>query len=551
MYALQSNTGQFLSTGQTLVTNGTGGTSWLDMVSSLIITGGTVMNNLPCSISTIYVNTCNIQILSNDLYTGLSSLSVAISQTAGTISQSNLVSSMQGIGTLGFTSTATVSTMIGVALNSNLTSTVAGLGTSKYVSSTQLISTSLGISQLISSSVIQTTTGLTSTVAGLGQLGYISTAQLVSTSLGFSQLISSLWTSSVAETTTGLTSTVEGLGTSKYVSSTQLISTSLGFSQSISSLWTSSATGLTSTVVGLGTSQYVSSTQLISTVKGLGEIYISSALFTSTVGGLGSIGYVSSAQLVSTVEGLGSIGYLSSTQLMSTVGGLGSIGYVSSTQLMSTFDSLSWQKANIRFDTTTSVTTIDSINYFATAPNLIYVSTFFQSSFFYSGNNQQLTAATCNIHDLCFSTANLNFSHFSSFIDANSRLTLDIYPTIVLSKLATGATALPILFISSFLQAGNTRFFNTTTISPVFIANTRTLLESGLYVDSSNIFNQCIKMTIPMNTVNNCYSSTFSLIHYMPSSLNNGGFQNALHNAQITPIFASTNSLFLSVQNIA
>ena len=492
VYALQSNTGQFLSTGQTLVTNGTGGTSWLDMVSSLIITNGTIMNNLPCSISTVYVNTSNIQILSYDLYSGLSSLSVAISQTAGTISQSNLVSSMQGIGTLGFTSTATVSTMIGaiaqagvtttstlssiasqissygiptqITLDSNLTSTICGLGQLGYVSSTQLVSTTSNIVSI----------NLPSTVANLGQLGYISTAQLVSTSLGFSQFISSFATSSVTQTTGGLTSTVEGLGTSKYLSSTQLIST----------------------------------------VKGLGQTYISTGLFTSTVAGLGSI------------------------------------GYVSSTQLMSTFLALSSQKANIRFDTTTSVTTINSINYFGTGTNLIYVSTFFQSSFFYSGNNQQLTAATCNIHDLCFSTANINFSHFSSFIDANSRLTLDIYPTIALSKLATGATALPTLCISSFLQAGNTRFFNTTTNSAVFIGNTRTLLESGLYVDSSNVFNQCIKMTIPMNIVNNSYSSTFSLVHYMPSSLNNGGFQNALHNDQITPTFASTNSLFLSVQNI-
>ena len=462
VYALQSNTGQFLSSGQTLVTNGLGGTSWLDMASSLIITGGAIMNNLPSSISTVYVNTSNIQILSNDLYPGLSSLSVAIAQTAGTISQVNLVSSMQGIGTLGFTSTATVSTMIGAIAASGVT-------TASTVSSIASQIGSYGIPTQITLDL-----NITSTLCGLGQIGYISTAQLVSTSLGISQMISSLGTSSVTQTTAGLTSTVEGLGTSKYLSSTQLIST----------------------------------------VKGLGQTYISTALFTSTVEGLGSIGYVSSSQLIST------------------------------------FLALSLQKANIRFDTTTNVTTIDSINYFATGGNIIYVSTFFQSSFFYSGNNQQLTAATCNIHDLCFSTANLNFSHFSSFIDANSRLTLDIYPTLALSKLATGATALPILFISSFLQAGNTRFFNTTTNSPVFIANTRTLLENGSYVDSSNIFNQCIKMTIPMNTVNNCYSSTFSLIHYMPSSLNNGGFQNALHNAEITPIFASTNSLFLSVQNI-
>ena len=462
VYALQSNTGQFLSAGQTLITNGLGGTSWLDMTSSLIITGGTIMNNLPCSISTIYVNTSNIQGLSSVLYSGLSSLSVAITQTAGSISQSNLVSSMAGIGALGYTSTATVSTIIG-------STSATGITTPSTISS---------IAGQISSYGIPTQdtldANLVSTVASLGQLQYISSPQLVSTTLGISQLISSSQMSSGSQT----------------------------------------ITGFASTVAGLGTSQYLSSSQLISTVKGLGQTYISTGLFTSTVSGLGSMGYVSSSQLYST------------------------------------FVAVSSQKANIRFDTTTSVTTIDSINYFMSPGSIIYVSTFFQSSFTYSGNNQQLNATTANIHDIYFSTASMNFSPFSSFINATSRLTLDIYPTIALSKLATGATALPTLFISTFLQAGTTQLYNTTTVSPVFIANTRTLLESGLYVDSSNIFNQPIKMTIPMNTINTSYLSTFSLIHYMPSSLNNGMFQNALHNTEVTPKFASTNSLYLSIQNI-
>jgi hypothetical protein len=463
VYALQSNTGQFLSAGQTLITNGLGGTSWLSMTSSLIITGGSVMNDLPSSISTVYVNSSNIQVLSTVLYPGLSSLSVAIAQTAGTVSQSNLVSSMAGIGGLGFASTATVSSIVGATA-------AVGVTTASTVSS---------IAGQISSYGIPTQTtlnsNLTSTVANLGQLQYISTAQLISTSLGLTQLVSTMQISSGSQTTVGLASTV----------------------------------------AGLGSSQYLSSTQLISTVRGLGQTYISTGLFTSTVAGLGSI------------------------------------GYVSSTQLMSTFIALSSAKANIRFDTTTNVTTIDSVNYFTTTGNIIYVSTFFQSSLYYSGNNQQLTAATCNVHDLYFSTASINFSPFSSFINSGSRLTLDIYPTIALSKLATGATALPTLFISTFLQAGNTRFYNTVTNSPVFIGNTRTLLESGSYVDSSNIFNQPIKMQIPMNTVNNAYLSSFALVHYMVSSLNNGGFQNALHSAQLTPTFPSTNSLFLSVQNLA
>lgn len=149
-----------------------------------------------------------------------------------------------------------------------------------------------------------------------------------------------------------------------------------------------------------------------------------------------------------------------------------------------------------------------------------------------------------------FSTASINFSPFSSFIDERSRLTLDIYPTIAFSKLATGATAPAMLYMSTFLQAGNTRLFSTTVTSWFFAGNTQILLGNGSYADSSNIFNQPIKMTLPQNTISNSYLSTFNLIHFLPSSLNNGALQNALHSSTIIPYFASTNSLFLSVQNL-
>jgi hypothetical protein len=468
VYALNSNTGQFLSAGQTLVTNGLGGTYWLDANSTLILTGGTIMNNLPSSVNNIYINQSNINIISSVLYPGLSSLSVAITQTAGTISQNNLVSSMAGIGNSGYTSTATVSTIVGATAATGVTTP----------------STMSSIAGQISSYGIPTQStlnlNLTSTSQGLGAF-YVSTSQLVSTTLGLSQ----------------------------YISSIQASTTNLSFSVSAST-----GTALASTVRGLGTSSYLSTPSLVSTVNGLGQRYISTGVFTSTVAGLAQS------------------------------------GYVSSTQLMSTFIALSSIKPNIRFDTTTSVTTIDSINYFQTTGSIIYVSTFFQSTFYYSGNNQLMGGANAGTHDMFFSTASMNFSPFSSFINGQSRLTLDIYPTIAFSKLATGATAVPMLYISTFLQAGNTRIYNTTVTNWFFVGNTRTLLENGSYVDSSNIFSQAIKMTIPQNVINNAYLSTFSLIHYMPSSLNNGALQNALHNSTLTPFFASTNSLFLSVQNL-
>ena len=76
-------------------------------------------------------------------------------------------------------------------LNSNITSSIIGLGTIGYVSTSQLLSTSYGLSAGGIGG-----TSITSTVAGLGTAGYVSTSQIVST--------------------------VVGLGTAGYVSTTSL-----------------------------------------------------------------------------------------------------------------------------------------------------------------------------------------------------------------------------------------------------------------------------------------------------------------------------------------
>jgi len=51
IYALDSNTGLFISSGQALLTNGLGGAVWVDSLSTLAIVGGPIMNGLPSSIS--------------------------------------------------------------------------------------------------------------------------------------------------------------------------------------------------------------------------------------------------------------------------------------------------------------------------------------------------------------------------------------------------------------------------------------------------------------------------------------------------------------------
>ena len=461
VFALDSNTGLFISSGSILLTNGSGGTYWSPLISSLTTIGGPVVGNLPSTISTvsesILINTSTIAYLSTTFLASVCSLGAIIdSKTASMYTE--------GLGSLGYISSLT------------LNSTINGLGTLGYVS----------------------TPSLCSTVAGLGQI---------------------------------------------YISS---IDNSNTFNI-------------------LGNAGFISVPSLCSTVAGLGQIYISSinapVSFISTVEGLGTAGYVSTKSLCSTVAGLGSAGYISSKSLCSTVDGLSTFGYTTNLQLNSTAVSLSNLKNNIRFDNVTTVTVIGGSNIFSDITNLVYRSTFYQSSIVYSGADVgvQITGnptnpsggTNSNRLDMEFSTATLRLDAFSSFIIAgSSRITLDIYPTLAFTKLGTGATTPIVLAMSTILKYGTQTLLRETTVTNyLYAGNTRTLFEnSASYVDSSNIFNQPIKIIIPATTTLQ-YAQPYTLYHYMPSSLNNGSFQNALHSNFITPYFGSTGSVFVTVQN--
>ena len=228
------------------------------------------------------------------------------SNTSNTVDNSVIGSTIVGLGTFGYISTA------GGGLSPlNLASTVAGLGSSGYLSS-------------YSNAVFQQ--GLTSSLVGLGSIGFLSSIT------GIPSTIDGLGTIGYLSSITGIPSTVAGLGSSGYLSS---------YSNAVFQQ------GLTSSLVGLGSIGYLSSIDGIpSTVAGLGSSgYLSSITgFPSTVAGLGTSGYLSSYSnavfqqgLTSSLVGLGSIGFLSSiTGFPSTVEGLGTAGYVSSLSLAST-----------------------------------------------------------------------------------------------------------------------------------------------------------------------------------------------------------------------
>jgi len=436
-------------------------------------------------------------------------------------------------------------TVTGGAVVGNLPSTISSFSTIVYNNTTLLgnISTSY-LAALCSLGAIIDSKNAAVFTAGLGTLGYISAATLDARISTLRTDPSTVSTLAPALSTLGFVN----LSTLSSFTATQSFST-------------------TSTVIGLGSVGYVSSLHLVSTVIGLGTAgYISSITtpvsFQSTVAGLGASGYISSLTQASTINGLGNAGFISSSGLISSIRGLSQVGYVSTAHLVSTTESLTNLKTNIRFDNVTTISIIggDNINNFTSIGNLIFVSTFFQSSIAYSGARPgtQIQGRVLDSVNMEFSTAVLKMDSFSNFIDDKSRVTIEVYPSISFTKLATGANNVAILPISTLLKYGETLIHCTTT-NYLYVGNTKTVLENGVgSIDASNVFNQPIRLSIPRGTfayldpsgnkVNN-YTVPYTLYHYMPSSINNGQLQNALHSNYITPYFGSTGSIFVTVQN--
>ncbi len=224
VYALNSNTGLFLSANQILFTDGKGGTQWAPFISSLTTIGGPIIGDLPSTFSTI----------SSQLFR-----------------QSNAIVDLQN----------TVATLEQSSFGPLIQSTTLGLGTAGYVSSTQLFSTIDGLGQRYPS-----TASLQSTVTGLGTAGYLSTASFQSS----------------------LQSTVRGLGSAEYVSTSFMNSTLLSSFSGLAGLpfqYVSAptlSTSLISTVAGLSQRGYVSSSWLASTIESLGAYFSPSEGYVST-----------------------------------------------------------------------------------------------------------------------------------------------------------------------------------------------------------------------------------------------------------------------------
>ena len=232
---------------------------------------------------------------------------------SNTILRRELSSSIRGLGTLNYVSSASLrstvtefikmttyvprnpsyifpySNIIGLM---NITSSVAGIGSHKYISTSALRST---VSNFIDPANILTQSNINVTIPTIGQT-YLSTASLPST-------VDAIWALRIPPRY--LFSAIIGLG-SIYISSATLISTtqSLGFS----GIYTTNS-NMYDQVVNLGTvyndDSYVSSKHLFSTVYSINlNPKISPNNLASTVRGFGTVDYISSSHIASTIRGV-------------------------------------------------------------------------------------------------------------------------------------------------------------------------------------------------------------------------------------------------------
>jgi hypothetical protein len=126
---------------------------------------GVLTTNIGFEIPQLKVNSISSGGVS--VFTNISSLVYGGIESYQYISTTGLQSTVTGLGSLGYISSA------GASQNA-ITSSIVGLGTVGYVSTASLYST-------IQSYNFISTTALQSSITGLGSIGYVSSSQLLST----------------------------------------------------------------------------------------------------------------------------------------------------------------------------------------------------------------------------------------------------------------------------------------------------------------------------------------------------------------------------------
>jgi hypothetical protein len=222
------------------------------------------------------------------------------------------------------------------------------------------------------------------------------------------------------------------------------------------------------------------------------------------------------------------------------ISSLGRIGYVSTATLQSTSHGIQAAKQNIFIDRSGATNIFNSIVTISSVAAITFLSSFVESSILYKGQNGLMQGTVTNNSNLTFSTANLQLDVFSSLITSNSRIIFEVHPTIQFDSLTTGAITSASYPMTTYLQYGNT-----------WLSTTHQTQVPGSFAQNgySNFFQRTIKMSVPGSSIAGNYQHPYVLFHSLPGAISyqtNIGFRSEGMNA----FFASTNSYFLSVQNL-
>lgn len=483
-----SITGDVTTGNLTSTVIGLGTTGYL---SSVVFTGVVSTANLSGFVSTAnlagLVSTAN---LSGLISTANLATLVSTANLAGLVSSANLENLVSTANLANLVSTANLANLVSTANLENLVSTANLI---------DLVSTA-SLRDFISTPFFNT--GLTSSLIGLGNLGYISSFQARQMSTGVLQVSSIRFMDST--TTPPEAGTISLL----HVSSGQLLFNG----------------GYTGSGGGAGVSQLVAGT----------GITLNPPVGTGTVTVTANSSLIDSS-LTSTINGLGTTGYISSSQLQSSVTALKQSFFVvnaNTLYLQGSGNSL----------------TVSSLG------NIVYLSSFLQSTVTYRGSNGTIAPQwTVGTQAISFTTANLQLDSFSTLITSNAIVNIEVLGNFMFSPLALPQTPVPI-YMSSFVQSGvtgNANYLSSQMFQTMFYpTNYNSGIAGGLYGNISNYFAPKIKMSIPGSVVQNFYrNAPLVLGHYLPNAVTLTTTQGFI-NSNATVFFGSTNSVFISVQNM-
>jgi len=480
----------------------------------------------------------------------------------GDVTTGNLTSTVIGLGTAGYLSTVIFS---GVVSTANLVGFISSANLAGLISTANLsgLVYTANLAGLVSSAnlaALVSTPNLVDLVSSPNLIKFISTpnlANLISTAnlaglVSTPNLIDLVSTANLRDFVSTsyldsqMTSSLIGLGNLGYLSSFQ-------------------ARNLSTGVVQVSSIRFMDSTTTAPNAGTISLLNVSSGQLLFNGGYTGSGGGSGVSQLVAGTGitlnppvGTGAVtvtvnSSLLDSPLTSTLSGLGTAGYISSSQLQSSVTALKQSFFVVNANTLYLQGTGNSLTVSSLA-SIVYLSSFLQSTVTYKGSNGTIAPKwTAGTQSISFTTANLQLDSFSTLITSNAIVNIEVLGNFMFSPLALPQTPVPI-YMSSFVQSGitnNSNYLSSQMFQTMFFpTNYNSGIAGGLYGNISNYFAPKIKMSIPGYVVQSFYpNAPLVLGHYLPNAVTLTTTQGFL-NSNTTVFFGSTNSVFISVQNM-